>query len=750
MARLNEPMVSTDSLETLRRKFLRQNRDIARVNSTQALKIRALENECARILSENLDLRGQVIRLETELRESSAQRIADHALEIKEKMEAQLIEWGSMLASLGHEPIPMNRSPRAQKKARLSPGFGRRSQSEWKRRDTISSMKDLEAVAQQEGRLPPLWENKTYPRKSLNQDDTLILDPGAEESADSPDLGPPPVSRFVNEDPVKIDFPTRPSAALPETPFSPEVSTNTNTKGKLEGPVLAEKKVEEGKATSIPNSPEPRPIKAAPAASKPQEPPQIANSSLKRKTREDEKENVPTLKILSSIDTCKSLSDKPAAITGRSVNRPIKGLPSKKDAKEKSNTLSSQRKPLGVKNSNEAVNSPKKTAKPAACTNSTKPRPAAKRDDKIKDHTKAKKETAAPLEIPPEPVSHDSDTAVDIEPEALPTEPILSTPCSPEPPVPREEIKDTPPPVDISSRGETSRGSRRARAAVSYAEPNLRDKMRRPTKQLFDAVSGEGKNMRRTSHSKRDDLQSGPSSAVKSEEKEDSSWKEIPEAQQDDNPALDIMASPLVQKSSRVPPAADNDLPTTVITDRKKQNAAVPSVQNADPEDSSSNSSSGSTKAGKSTAKSTNRRLEEIAAREAEVAKMFDRQDVYEFQSSSPKDDSSKHSGLEETKKSRNASRQSRSRRLSSMAREDLAVEGAQGEKGAARQTGSRRQRASMAATKRTNLDAEGREDSPCTEGDSSLNSTSSGSSPADAPAGRDRASSARRRSMML
>ncbi len=76
----------------MRRKFLRHNRDIARVNSNQSLRIRALENECARLLSENLDLRGQVMRLEKDLEDNSTQRIADHALEIKAKLEAQLIE----------------------------------------------------------------------------------------------------------------------------------------------------------------------------------------------------------------------------------------------------------------------------------------------------------------------------------------------------------------------------------------------------------------------------------------------------------------------------------------------------------------------------------------------------------------------------------------------------------------------------------------------------------------------------------
>lgn len=42
----------------------------------------------------------------------------------------------------------------------------------------------------------------------------------------------------------------------------------------------------------------------------------------------------------------------------------------------------------------------------------------------------------------------------------------------------------------ISDMTAASRPSRRQRAVVSYAEPNLRDKMRRPTSELIDAVGG--------------------------------------------------------------------------------------------------------------------------------------------------------------------------------------------------------------------------------------------------------------------
>ena len=59
----------------------------------------------------------------------------------------------------------------------------------------------------------------------------------------------------------------------------------------------------------------------------------------------------------------------------------------------------------------------------------------------------------------------------------------------------RPESGDTPPPTNLNAASPTmttsgleGRTTRRPRGSVSYAEPNLRDKMRRPTKDLVDAV----------------------------------------------------------------------------------------------------------------------------------------------------------------------------------------------------------------------------------------------------------------------
>ena len=115
------------------------------------------------MLSENLGLRAQVMRLEKEAENSNARRIADHALEIKTKMEAQLAEWGSMLASLGMEPPAKRHSPERRRSEERSPKINRSPAKRKPRGDGV----DPETLAAQEGRLPPIPENKTYPRATM-------------------------------------------------------------------------------------------------------------------------------------------------------------------------------------------------------------------------------------------------------------------------------------------------------------------------------------------------------------------------------------------------------------------------------------------------------------------------------------------------------------------------------------------------------------------------------------------------------
>jgi hypothetical protein len=93
--------------------------------------------------------------------------------------------------------------------------------------------------------------------------------------------------------------------------------------------------------------------------------------------------------------------------------------------------------------------------------------------------------------------------------------------------------------------GNAGRGSRRARAAVSYAEPNLRDKMRRPGKELVAAVEGIDHFRNREASSRGESLDRHVEDEVKKElPTDDVGWKRLPQA-------VDEVPSPLSNKVAR-------------------------------------------------------------------------------------------------------------------------------------------------------------------------------------------------------
>jgi hypothetical protein len=110
------------------------------------------------MLSENLELRGQILHLEKELERNTAQRIADHALETKTKLEAQLADLMATLSSLGVEP-PRKRFSPSSRNTGASKTTVNRSPTQRRLRNLA---KEAEASANQHGRLPKIDEHKTY------------------------------------------------------------------------------------------------------------------------------------------------------------------------------------------------------------------------------------------------------------------------------------------------------------------------------------------------------------------------------------------------------------------------------------------------------------------------------------------------------------------------------------------------------------------------------------------------------------
>lgn len=578
-------------LATVRRKFLRQNRDIARVNSAQSLRIRSLESECGRLLSENLTLNGRILELETELEDSKgAQRIADHALEIKAKMEAQLIEWGAMLAGLGLERTSKRQaltSPGGTRTTRRRTSVSRSPAAKQRPRDSRSNE---EAVALLEGRMPTIQEDKMYSRRTMryvdspsgldrymlrtnfehSHEEVLAMCYETADANDSPDLGPPPTSRFVEDDPVKVDSPSKSTGLVEASPKIKEQALPPTAA--LSQPILSQPVLEPKKrpATSLETGVhnDSRPAQAL----DPQTRPLLKAGSKRKFGDENDDDQVSRAFAGSNKLTSKVTSEKPLAVRDLKNRRSAKELSAKFDGKDMQPAdaaATKSRKPLADKSTNDDLTSPKKLMKSATTGDLNKVMAEADTETPLKI-APLKKKRLVPIKLSMPPPAAPPVAKIPQEPETPSADPGHIFSDTPDTRSASVNPRDTPPPADISSYGETSRPSRRARASVSYAEPNLRDKMRRPTKELLDAVTGEGK-YRRSSLAHPGALTSASKAHAESEAPRHSSQLLTAEAAIADEAARrPMVTSPLLQREP-LKDMSPADLPSSVVTERRRR-----------------------------------------------------------------------------------------------------------------------------------------------------------------------------------
>ena len=136
---------------------------IRRANSTQSLRIRNLESEVSRLLSENVSLREQIIKLQYEIEKNNSQSIEDNVTSVKAKLEEKLAELGGLVKELDQVQKvtgtrkTSKRNPAGQSSPQQSP-----DQRNWKNVLTLS-----EATGGMDGRLPPILEDKYYPRRTM-------------------------------------------------------------------------------------------------------------------------------------------------------------------------------------------------------------------------------------------------------------------------------------------------------------------------------------------------------------------------------------------------------------------------------------------------------------------------------------------------------------------------------------------------------------------------------------------------------
>lgn len=429
------------------------------------------------------------------------------------------------------------------------------------------------------------------------------------ETTDSPDIGPPPVSHFLDEDPIKIDLTEKSASEKEDEPcLNPIISTNLEQRKKRKDSIMA---------SDLKKNSRSEPLQIA------RETTGILKSGAKRKlsARDDEE-----VEITKSKDTCdfqftrvssEERSKSKAVISSAKENsKALKDITSSKDlSKDRPALASTNRKVLAAKSVN---NSPRKGARNPS-HDGTKVgklnlfKDSLSNETAISDKQTGKIDHIPQLERPQEPVFN-----IKQEPETTAPVHIFSPMSSHSSTNVRAESCNTPPP-EIMEPAEGQRPSRRARGSVSYAEPNLRDKMRRPGKELMSAVTADGK-----IRAIKVEGEAGPTtiSKVKSEPQAEDAWKRMSAAPNADH-------SPLSGKNS----APITDMLPSSITDHRKRRESILNT-------SESGNASGSKSVTELLAESRKikAKSKEQSAKCDDIKAALENIDIYEFQGSPRRD----------------------------------------------------------------------------------------------------------------
>lgn len=533
------PRPPPTDFDEVKRRFIRQNRELAKNNSTQSLRIRCLENEVSRLLAENLEWRERVSRVEGEL--GAARRahvVGDAVRKVKEELQAKLAELSGLVSgldlSLDHvtgEPAedgigatrPM--LPATEKKV---------MEGNWRERQSLTE-------AMRENCMPTIVEDKHYPRRTLGSDEVSAIRLSDHSSNASPDLGPPPIAHFdydnINIDPVKQHASSPSAAPKPagDEAILPGLSTVNLETRKRRKDGSSQAKLEIRRHSSIlaqSQSPEKKASEAAGST--------MLRTGAKRKLADRDIERVSVQPLAGGKGDGFTFSRRatgavevtpfppPATQESAGLQSVVaETVPTDDTAAATPPPAKPVRKVLGDKSVNMSPRKPQQVSQPAgkpgkeanpsnsgSTGNAGKPAPTARPTSASSRSSQGQKTrqrgSGLPMPSPPreqERVEVGVLATIEIPPPSAITDLAGDAVAAADlfSPAPSEEPSGsaragragTPPPTDLStlSVGTTAsdagaRPSRRARAAVNYAEPSLMAKMRRPSKGFVDAISG--------------------------------------------------------------------------------------------------------------------------------------------------------------------------------------------------------------------------------------------------------------------
>ncbi|KAI5251143.1 hypothetical protein E4T42_04571 [Aureobasidium subglaciale] len=486
MARLNEAPLPIESVDALKRRFVRQNRELAKNNSAQCLRIRALECEVSRLLAENLDLREDIVHLQAQLSDPRPSIDNSALVSVKDQLQAKLLEFGALVSELGQIQTA---HPSAQQPKFSDP----------------ASWRPAVPAAILSGQAPTMdgiAEEVCSPGGSMHRNHHIRR---SNHSEPSPDIGPPPVVHFDNEDSIAFDPLSTETRELnnseEHSQYEQAASDSEELHGNLSVNLETRRKRKDSKVQLRRSSLVPQELDE-------DDQPQLTRKSAKRKLSvrdvEDDSE-----KLVVKDDF--KFSRRSSIAADFSMNEPSI-VPTNVLEDTDTPSLMPERKVLG----NKSVNiSPRKLSR------STKGKGDPKKEDaplkpavKTADRRRSKNPSAKSVTIAttePETIMRTIEIAL---PPALQAEslsevedlvpktplPEFFSPTPSEPSAARDDGRDTPPPSGLKSMSSgpaalngASRPSRRARAGVNYAEPNLVSKMRRPTATMANAVDANGR-----------------------------------------------------------------------------------------------------------------------------------------------------------------------------------------------------------------------------------------------------------------
>lgn len=152
----------------MKRRFLRQNRELARVNSNQSVKIRNLETQISQLVAENCQLRAESNQLRVAIDESRTTRTLQNVEDVRRQLQDKLKEFEGLVGSLG-EIGKKRKSTKRQSDLIRSPRQSP-NQRAWRNERGIGDVLDLPQTRQAEGWLPTIVENKHFPRRTMEYD----------------------------------------------------------------------------------------------------------------------------------------------------------------------------------------------------------------------------------------------------------------------------------------------------------------------------------------------------------------------------------------------------------------------------------------------------------------------------------------------------------------------------------------------------------------------------------------------------